>query len=138
MLRRVLIALALLALLCAGLAQAEDPGAYSTNCSRGESFSRTLTYRDSTGALVNLTGYTAKLQIRQRANDADPALLTLTEASGLTLGGPAGTIVWAMTPVQTLALPVGALVYDLRLTSGTGVVTFLLAGNLRVQERVTR
>lgn len=134
--RRAILALVLI--LCAILVRADDPGAYSTNCSRGESFARTVTYRDSTGALVNLTGYTAKLQIRQRTNDADPALLTLTEASGLTLGGAAGTIVWAMTPTQTTALPIGALVYDLRLTSGTGVVTFLLAGNLRVQERVTR
>jgi hypothetical protein len=140
--RRAFLGRAFLAcalLICVGLVSAE-PGLYSPNCRRGESFSRVLTWRDGSGALVNLTGYTAKLQLRQRLRSGvgDTPVDEFTESAGLTLGGADGTITWAMTPAETTALPVGALAYDLRLTSGTGNVVFLVYGYLNVQEAVTQ
>lgn len=133
MLRRAVIAVALLLFvgpLCA------EPGLYSPNCRKGETWTRVLTWRDGAGALVNLTGYTAKLQLRDTVSRT--VVLELTQASGLTLGGAAGTITWSMTATQTLALPTGAQSYDLRLTSGTSVVTFLVYGYVNVQEAITQ
>jgi hypothetical protein len=43
-----------------------------------------------------------------------------------------------VTATETAALPVGSLAYDLRLTSGTSVVTYLLAGHVAVQKRITQ
>lgn len=125
-----------LAMLCAASAFA-DPGLYRTTLSQGESFSRTLTWTDSGGNLVNLTGYTAKMDLRSSPVGSTTALLTLTDTSGLTLGGAAGTIVWEMTDVQTLLLPTGTVAYDLRLTSGGGEVTYLIYGTIAVRARVT-
>jgi hypothetical protein len=113
-----------------------EPGLYSPNCRKGETFVRVLTWRDSGGALVDLTGYTAKLQIRYPASKT--VVITLTQASGLTLGGALGTITWTLSPTQTLTLPIGPNSYDLRMTSGSGVVLFLVYGNLVVQEAITQ
>jgi len=113
-----------------------EPGRYSPNCRVGETFVRVITWKDSTGALVNLTGYVAKLELRNPGTGA--VVDTFTESTGLTLGGALGTITWTMTATETALFPVGALVYDLRLTSGGGTVTYLLAGFVHVQARVTQ
>lgn len=133
MLRRSLLVFVLL--LCVGLVSAE-PGLYSPNAYRGETFARVLTWRDSGGALVNLTGYSAKIQIRDTV--ANTVIDEFAVGTGLTLGGALGTITWEMTAAETLALPIGNLAYDLRMTSGTGVVTYLLAGYVNVRETRTR
>ncbi len=135
--RRQLLTLALLCLLAPALLWAE-PGQYNTTCSKGSTFVRVLTWRDSGGSLVNLTGYTARLTIRSGYHSTSTQLLDLTQASGLTLGGVAGTITWALTSTQTGTLPVGVVYYDLKLTSGAGDVTYLLYGSITVAERVTQ
>jgi hypothetical protein len=123
--------------LLASLSGAE-PGDYSPRVFQGETFVRVLTWKDGTGALVNLTGYTAVLQIRNMSTRA--LVRQLTQASGLTLGGVAGTITWTLTATQTTALPLTSryqppqrLTYSLKLTSGTSVVTALLAGEVIVE-----
>ncbi len=131
--RRALIAAALL--LLAATAWAE-PGRYSPNCRVGETFVRVITWKDSTGALVNLTGYVAKLELRNPGTGA--VVDTFTDTTGLALGGALGTITWTMTAAETVLFPVGALNYDLRLTSGGGTVTYLLAGQVQVQARITQ
>ena len=132
---RLAVAACLIGLLAAPLVVAE-PGLYSPNVSRGETWSRTITWKDSGGSLVNLTGYAAKLVIK--STPSGTALLTLTESSGLTLGGAAGTIAWEMTAAQTAALPTGSLRYDLLLTSSTGAKTYLVYGFIAVQQRITQ
>jgi hypothetical protein len=133
--RRRFIALTIAAFLLAPQLGAE-PGLYSPNAYRGETFARVLTWRDSSGALVNLTGYVSKLQIVDRVSGT--VRDEFADGTGLTLGGAAGTITWQMTAAETLALPLGNLAYDLRLTSGTSVVTYLLYGYVNVHETRTR
>lgn len=133
MIRRPLLLVAVL--LCVGFVSAE-PGLYSPNAYRGETFSRVITWRDSAGALVNLTGYSAKIQIRDTVSNS--VLDEFAVGTGLTLGGALGTITWEMTAAETLALPTGNLAYDLRMTSGTSVVTYLLYGYVNVRETRTR
>jgi hypothetical protein len=115
---------------------AAEPGTWHPNCRQGETFVRVITWKDSTGALVNLTGYTAKLELRDTSTQA--VVDSFTDTTGLALGGALGTITWTMTAAETVLLPVGSLDYDLRLTSGTGVVTYLLEGKLNVQRRITQ
>ena len=90
---------------------------------QGDSFHRQITWSDSSG-LVNLTGYTARMQIRSSYTSAT-ALISLTQASGLTLGGTAGTIDINLTSGQTTGLAVGTYVYDLEMTIGSEVTTIL-------------
>ena len=59
---------------------------------QGATFSKVFTCRDAAGVLVDLTGYTARMQVR--ATYASPTtLLDLTTENGkLVLGGANGTI----------------------------------------------
>ena len=104
---------------------------------RGATFIRTITWKDSTGALVNLTGYTARMQIRQKLSSATP-LISLVNGSGITLGGVAGTIAIEITDTVTTALDIRQGVYDLELVSGGGIVTRLIEGGVEVSKEVTR
>lgn len=96
----------------------------------GDPFHRLLTYRDSTSALVDLTGSTATFTIRQGLNY--PVALMLTESAGLTLGGLLGTISIDMTPTQTAALRAGlgaGGIYQLEVTFPGGIVVRVLEGD---------
>ena len=99
----------------------------------------TITYQDASKQPIDLTGYTARLQIRAKVSSTEFAL-ELTEASGLTLGGPAGTIDIALTPTQTETdlAELKAGVYDLELTSPAGIVTTIIGGSVTLADQVTR
>lgn len=88
---------------------------------------------------VNLTGYTAKLQIRDRPGGAT-LYETLTDggaANGITLGGALGTIRIQRTAAQTGAYTFARAAYDLLLTSGAGAKTRLLKGSVIMDEATT-
>lgn len=101
----------------------------------GADYALTLTYYDSSGALVDLTGATAKLQIKDEIGSS--ALVSLTQASGITLGGTAGTISIAITVAQVAALGANFEgLYDLKLTLSS-LVTRLLQGAVYVSPQVS-
>lgn len=116
----------------------QTPGLLDLNCYQGASFDYTLTWQTN-GAPVNLTGYTARMQVRD-GYDGATAVVSLTSGSGITLGGTAGTIALALTPTVTAAIdatPSGQYVYDLELVNGSAV-TRLVQGNFIVSPEVTR
>ena len=63
---------------------------YDFTAAQGETFDHTVTWKIDDVA-VNVTGYTARLQIRKR-HTSTTTVASLTSGSGLTLGGSAGTI----------------------------------------------
>jgi hypothetical protein len=86
---------------------------------------------------VDITGYTASMQLRSLPNDTI-AVLTLTQASGITIDGPSGTLAVRATAIQTAAIIAGPYYYDLEITSPTGVKTRIVQGELNVNAEVTR
>jgi hypothetical protein len=111
---------------------------YDLEIKQGATLSLTATWRDSTGTVINLTGYTARMQVRS-AYDATGTILSLTSSSGITLGGSAGTIAITASATVTAALTAPwSGVWDLELVSGGGVVTRLLEGAATVSPEVTR
>ena len=113
-----------------------NPGEYNITCFQGANFDRTFTITQSSVAL-NLTGYTSAMQVRTAA-DSTAYLVSLTNGTGITLGGTAGTITVALTSAQSSAISAGSYAYDLEITSGAGEVTRLLQGAFNVQGNVTR
>ena len=112
-------------------------GIYNTTIDQGSVLSVVLVYTDSNNTPVNLTGYTAAMQLRQNYN-SDVADLTLTTANGgITIVGATGTITINATATQTGLLDPGFYVYDLELTSGSNI-SRLIQGQLTVAEQVTR
>jgi hypothetical protein len=87
---------------------------------------------------VDLTGYTARMQVRASAAATAVLLDLTTENGGITLGGTDGTITCTSSATQTAALTFGTGVYDLELVDGSGVVTRLAEGSVCVSREVTR
>lgn len=105
---------------------------------QGATFKHTLTLKDSADALINLTGYTAEMDLR-KTQDASTEVATFTVDNGrLTLGGSAGTIIIEMSASDTANLSVGDGVYDLDLQSAGGQVDRLLEGTFSVRGNVSR
>jgi len=100
---------------------------------QGATFDQTFTLTVS-GSPVNLTGYTAAMKVR--ATPADDAVLSLTNGSGITLGGALGTVAVVITATQTSNIAAGKYYYDLELTSA-GVVTRFIQGSFRVSAEIT-
>jgi hypothetical protein len=112
-----------------------NPGTYNINCPQGATFDRTFTITVG-GTAMNLTGYTAAMQVREAAGAAT-ALLSLTNSSGITLGGTAGTIGVVVAATASAAVAPGSYSYDLELNSG-GTITRLLEGSFNVTGNITR
>jgi hypothetical protein len=113
-------------------------GNYTITIEQGATLGLTLTWRDESNALVNLTGYTARMQVREQLDSATPFITITTENGGIALGGVAGTITLNITATSTAAITQTSGVYDLELVSGGGVVTRLLEGLVIIKPEVTR
>jgi len=114
-------------------------GNYNLVIEQGATFRREMVWKDADGNPIDLTSYTAKMQIRKKAGAADPAIATLTTADGtIVLGGIAGTIILNLSNSVTTAITDSAGVYDLELTSGSGFVTRLLEGTFTLSKEVTK
>ena len=83
-----------------------------------------------------LTGYTARMQIKDRVGGV--VLLSLTtENGGITLDDGGKVIEISITAAQTEAFTKSAGVYDLELVSPGGVVTPLMEGAVAINTEVT-
>jgi hypothetical protein len=117
---------------------AAPAGIYNIIADQGSTFTRQLTWNDSAGSPVNLTGYTARMDVRTSIDAAGAAVLSLTTTNGrIVLGGSAGTINLSAEATATQAVEAGNYVYDLEVVSGS-TVTRLVQGSFVVRGEVTR
>jgi hypothetical protein len=113
-------------------------GKYDFYIEQGATFNRTIVWKDGNEDPVNLSGYTARMQVRKTVT-ADTPILTLTTENGkITLGGSAGTVILTLAPSDTDSLETFCGVYDLELQSASGFVTRLLEGQVTISREVTR
>lgn len=113
-----------------------NPGTYNITCPQGATFDRTFTVSIG-GTALNLSGYTAAMQVRETYDSTTP-LISLTNGSGITLGGTAGTIAVVIASTATEAISDGFYSYDLEITSSGGVRDRILQGKFVVTPEVTR
>lgn len=91
-----------------------------------------------TGTPVDLTGFSASLQIRQTPQSATVLYAGSTANGNIVLGGTDGTITLTIPATTTSSFSWLRGVYDLILTSSGGIVTRLLQGSVTVSPDVTR
>lgn len=105
---------------------------------QGATWSQKVIWRTgATRTLVNLAGYSARMQIRPSAASGTTTA-DLTTANGkITLGGVTGEISLALTATETGAIAAGEYAYDLELVSGA-VVTRVMQGSVEVVAEVTK
>lgn len=112
-------------------------GVYKIVCDQGATFERLLTIEESSGDPMNLTGFTARMQVRPEIESTD-VLVELTTANGrLVLGGAAGTIAMSLSPAITATIDRDGF-YDLEIISSGGAVHRVLRGRFLVNLEVTR
>lgn len=112
-------------------------GTYNITAEQGATFSRVLTWRDENDALINLTGYTARMQVRADYASPTAALSLTTENGKITLGGALGTVTLLVSAADMAAVSGASFVYDLEMVNGSNV-TRLVQGNFTVNAEVTR
>ncbi|MGW2222625.1 hypothetical protein ACWCSD_47175 [Nonomuraea sp. NPDC001684] len=103
---------------------------------QGATFEHDLTISDDAGAVV-LTGYTARMDIRPCVGSATLLHHLDTEAGGIDIDGPAGTVRLRIPAATTRTFRWERAVYDLLLTSPGGDDTRLLEGPVTVKPGVT-
>lgn len=119
-------------------------GISNINCEIGATFDQLLTCKNSSGNLINFTGYTAKLQVRTNKSDTASILTLTTNANeGIILGGALGTIAIHIKNTQTTSLAAGVYYYDLLIsvfnaTLNETIATRLIEGTFSAIEGVTR
>lgn len=118
-------------------------GKYSLLIEQGATLDLSLTYKDSNRNLINLTGYSGKMQIKSDYADNTPTTyLTLSsslqpDGTGIVMGGVSGTIGIYISATTSSALTFSSASYDLEIVSGS-FVTRLIQGPVFVSKEVTR
>lgn len=108
-------------------------GTYNFTFEQGATFSRQLTVQDN-GAAMNLTGYSARMQLRSSVESTTVALTVTCAITNAT----SGIITVSNTATETMGVDAGIYVYDLEIESSAGVVTRLMQGTATITANVTR
>jgi len=114
-------------------------GIYNITCEQGATFTRTFTITDPDGDIVNLTGYTGRMQVRRDIDSTATPLVELTTANGRLVIVPLlGEITITLTPQLTAPITRDG-VYDLEIVNtNSGVVYRVLKGSFKIDKEVTR
>jgi hypothetical protein len=87
---------------------------------------------------IDLTGYTARMQIRGKIDDAGTIAELTTENSGITISTANSTITITISATATALYTFSTAVYSLELVSSGGVVTPFITGTMTLVKEVTR
>lgn len=109
------------------------PSNYDLVLYRGDYFSMNITVKDNAGTPINLTGYTAKSQIRTSydAVSAYDATCTITDPTNGKVS------ITFPSSVMTTVTP-GDYIWDFQVTQPDGNVRTFLAGDVKVYGEVTK
>jgi len=123
-------------------------GKYSFSIEQGATTSFQVVYKDANSNPVDLTGYQARMQVRETiasstvicrlssSLDADGTGLNLSGSAG-NLPPASGSIGVYISAASSSAFTFDTAVYDLELVTG-GTVTRLLQGTIKLDKEVTR
>ena len=96
-------------------------------------YTETLTVKDSTGTVVDLTGLTITASMRKHHLS-----VTKTDFTTATVSASDGTCTITLTDTVTAALNEGRYVWDLVTATGAGIKTRRIEGRATITPSVTR
>jgi hypothetical protein len=100
-------------------------------------FTFTIEYKDNNGNAIDLTGASAKMQIRDTKGGSKLAVTLTSPAGGITIDGPEGTLTVKITPTQTNKLFYPKSSYDIMVVDTNGNKIKLLEGFMTLSRSVT-
>lgn len=110
---------------------AVSPGTYNILLQRRADYSLSLQFKDSTGAPINLTGWTAYAQAWNRDRTTKYADFTITYTNRAN-----GQIAIVLTDTQTISFP-DECYYDVLLENPSQLREYYLEGTIYVSEGYT-
>lgn len=112
---------------------------YNIKLDQGATNRELFTWKSGTPAtLVNLTGCTAKAQVRS-SKDNEVVLIELSTTDGsIVLGGALGTVELIFSPATTIGVEWRSAVYDVEVTLSNGDIRRLVEGSITLSPEVTR
>lgn len=99
--------------------------------SRGATLSQEMMFKEN-GAVIDLTGYTARSQVREEP-DGGALICEMMTA----VYGPTGTVIITIGAETSAGLASGVYCWDLKLTAPGGVTEYYIGGQFTVQPTVT-
>lgn len=99
----------------------------------GSTYSNIITVAGSNGAPLNLTGYTVASQMRKSYQSTSYYSFT----ASIYIAGQ-GKIRLQLTDEQSEVIPPGRYIYDVEITSPTGVATRVVEGIVTVTPQITK
>jgi len=116
---------------------AKDDGVLDIQIDQGETFRLPLTWYDANKEEVSLSGYTARMHLREEFEDEDPTLELTTENGRITLTSP-GQIQLEVAAEDMADIEAGSYRYDLELVDSDDAVKKLIKGKFKVKAEVTK
>lgn len=113
-------------------------GIHNLTCNQGATFKCTIVWTDPARKPIDLTGYTARMQVRETYESQTVSVELTTENGRISLDPLKGEVNLTIDAESTAELSPGLFVYDLELVSEELEVTRLLEGNFNVRPEVTR
>ena len=119
-------------------------GQYSFTIEQGATLVKQFTYKDTSGTVVDLNGFTASMQIRSSVdsdikiadfNNHNSGSLRILPTTG---SSASGTIELHINHTSSSLYTFDQAVYDLEIESTGGTVTRLLQGRIKLSKNVTR
>lgn len=114
-------------------------GRYDIEIEQGADFELAITYSDTSGNVLDLSGYSlARMQMRESSSAAS-SLIELTTANGrISLGNSSPNINLTLSNGDTAALDFDTAFYDLELVSSGGSVAKVLRGSVKLIKEMTK
>jgi len=100
-------------------------------------FSFVLEYKDNSGNAIDLTGASAKMQVRDTAGGTKLAVTLTSPSGGITIDPTNGKLTVKLTPTQTTKLFYPKSSYDIMLIDSNANKTKLLEGFMTLSRSVT-
>jgi hypothetical protein len=107
--------------------------AYNLFIDQGATFSANVTVKDNSNSVRDLTGYTARSQMRRSYYSANSTAFTATIGTPLS-----GNVTLFLSDAVTANLKPGRHVYDVEIISSANVVERVYEGIVTVYPEVTR
>jgi hypothetical protein len=116
-----------------------DNGIYDIVADQGATLHEVAVWKDSARNVINVSGYTARMHVRESIESANPTLSLTTENGRIVVYGSQGRFDLTVSAIDMTGISAGKYIYDLEVIAPvTGIVTRLMMGNFVVRGEVTR
>lgn len=110
---------------------------YNFEFFQGDDYTFSITVKNADASVVDLTGYTAKMQARENY-DSESTVLDLSVDNGIVVIPATGVIVVSISNTLTSAIDGGYYLYDLETSDANGLKSKIIFGKFEVLKEITK